>query len=125
MRDLKKYHELPYNPKLKERACGMRKAGNLAEVILWRELRSGKLNGLDFDRQKIVGHFITDFHCAEKKVIIEIDGSSHDGKAEYDAERNSVLEGLGLTVIHILDTDVKENIQGVMLMLKTHPALVM
>ena len=41
------------------------------------------------------------FYCAERDVVIEIDGSSHDGKQEYDTERNMILEGLGLTVIHI------------------------
>ena len=39
MRDTKKYFSLPYNPALKERAKALRKAGNLAEVLLWQQLK--------------------------------------------------------------------------------------
>ncbi len=48
-----------------------------------------------------------DFYCAEKAVVIEVDGSSHDSKAEYDAVRDAYLTGLNLTVIHLPDRDMK------------------
>ena len=123
MRDTKKYMSLPYNPALKERARELRKAGNLSEVLLWNQLKNKQLFGLDFDRQKIIGNYIVDFYCAEKELVLEIDGSSHDNKVEYDALRDAFLTGLGLTVIHILDIDVKTNLSGVMLFLQSLPAL--
>ncbi len=123
MRDTKKYMSLPYNPALKERARELRKAGNLSEVLLWNQLKNKQLFGLDFDRQKIIGNYIVDFYCAEKELVLEIDGSSHDYKVEYDALRDAFLTGLGLTVIHILDIDVKTNLSGVMLFLQSLPAL--
>jgi len=114
MRHTKQYRSLPYNSKLKQRARELRRAGNLSEVLLWNQLKNGQLNGLDFDRQKIIGHYIADFYCAEKNAVIEVDGSSHDNKVEYDAERDAFLSGLGLNVIHILDNDVKQNLAAVM-----------
>ena len=122
-RNTKNYMSLPYNPDLKERAKILRKAGNLSEVLLWQQIKSKQLNGLDFDRQKIIGSYIVDFHCASCNVVVEIDGSSHDNKVEYDKQRDAYLSTLGLTVIHILDTDVKQNLAGVMEVLAGHSAL--
>jgi very-short-patch-repair endonuclease len=118
-----KYQSLPFNAALKERAKALRKAGNLSEVLLWNQLKRGQFKSLDFDRQKIIGNYIVDFYCAEKQVVLEVDGSSHDDKAEYDAQRDAFLIGLGLQVIHILDVDVKQNLAGVMSFLQKHPLL--
>ncbi|MDY0136570.1 MAG: DUF559 domain-containing protein [Thiomicrospira sp.] len=86
MRSTNKYKSLPYNPALKEKAKALRKAGILHEALLWLEIKSKKLNGLDFDRQKIIGNYIVDFYCAENSVVIEVDGGSHDGKQAADVE---------------------------------------
>lgn len=109
-----KWHKIPFNSKLKQRAKELRKAGNLSEVLFWQRVRNKQFLGLDFDRQKIIGNYIVDFYCKEVGVIIEIDGGSHEGKAEYDEERDLYFEGLGLRVIHITDKDVKNNLNGVM-----------
>lgn len=111
---------LPYNPKLKDRAKELRKAGVLSEVLLWQELKSRKFLGLDFDRQKIIGNYIVDFYCDALQLIIEIDGSSHNDKYEYDRIRDSYLLGLGLEVLHIQDIDVKNNLDSVMRYLKDY-----
>ncbi|GIV40199.1 MAG: hypothetical protein KatS3mg033_1999 [Thermonema sp.] len=118
----KNYFSLPYNPKLKERARELRKAGNLAEVLFWQRVHKGKFKGLDFDRQKIIGNYIVDFYCPNYQVVIEIDGSSHDDKMEYDAERDHYLQSLGLTVIHISAKEILQSIDAVMQWLYDHPA---
>lgn len=123
MRATQKYKVLPYNPTLRARARELRKAGILHEALLWNQIKSGKLNKLDFDRQKIIGNYIIDFYCAEKNVIIELDGSSHDGKADYDKKRDGFFETLDLCVIHISAADVLHNMEGVLAFLKNHPAL--
>lgn len=123
MRKTQAYKSLPYNPALKDRAKALRKAGILHEALLWLELKGEKLNGLDFDRQKIIGNYIVDFYCAEKSVVIEVDGSSHDGRQDEDGGRDRYLESLGLTVVRLLAKDVLQNMEGVVVFLKNHPAL--
>ena len=123
MRQTNKYKSLPYNPALKDKAKALRRAGMLHEALLWNQLKRKQLNGLDFDRQKIIGNFIVDFYCAEKAVVIEVDGASHDTKQDEDAERDGYLEGLGLPVIRLLVKDVLQNMEGVVAYLKNHPAL--
>lgn len=124
MRDTKKYMSLPYNPALKYRAKALRRAGNLPEVILWNQLKNKKFLNLDFDRQKIIGNYIADFYCAEKQIVVEVDGSSHDNKVEYDARRDAFLCGLGLTVIHIRASEVRFRLSNVIIFLQSHPALI-
>ena len=121
-RGSKNYFELPYNKNLKERARKLRQAGNLSEVLFWNQVKNKQFKGFDFDRQKIVGNYIVDFYCTNCNVVIEIDGSSHDDKQEYDAERDAYLESLGLTVIHIPVIDVMKKMGNLMEMLIHHPA---
>ena len=124
MRSTKSYKSLPYNPALKDRAKALRKAGMLHEVVLWKELKSKKLNGLDFDRQKIIGNYIVDFYCAQKSAVIEVDGSSHNEKYEKDIQRDRYLENLGLTIIRIPVKSVLQHRDDVMEFLRNHPALI-
>ena len=122
-RNRKNYRLLPYNPVLKERARELRKAGNLCEVLLWMQIKGRKFKGYDFDRQKIIGNYIVDFYCLDCNTAIEIDGSSHDAKEEYDKKRQAFLNGLGVSVIHIEAKEILNNLQSVMDMLYDHPAL--
>jgi Uncharacterized protein conserved in bacteria len=108
------YSKLPYNPKLKERARELRKAGNLSEVLLWNELKQKKMLGFDFTRQQIIGNYIVDFHCPKLNLVIEIDGESHNYKVEYDTERDKFLQSLGLTVLHFNDLDIKHRLSEVL-----------
>jgi len=119
----KNFYSLPYNPNLKQHAKEMRKAGNLSEVLLWQQIKSGQLYGLDFDRQKIIGNYIVDFYCSQKSIVIEIDGESHNEKFEYDIKRKEYLRSLGLEIIQLLDIDIKKNLDDVMTYLREHEAL--
>ncbi len=113
--ELKNYKlsQLPYNPALKQRARELRKAGNLSEVLFWNVVKNKQLNGQDFDRQRVIGNYIVDFYCHEYALVVEIDGSSHDDKQAYDQVRDEYLEALGLKVLHVQDVDVKQNLAGV------------
>ncbi len=121
-RNTKNYKSLPYNSNLKSYAKQLRKAGNLAEVLFWNQAKRKQFKNLDFDRQKIIGNYIADFYCANTNVVVEIDGSSHNNKQAYDAERDIYLQGLGLVVIHFSDVDIKQRLPDVMEMLENHPA---
>ncbi len=112
------YSKLPYNPNLKEKARELRKAGNLSEVLLWNNLKQKKMLGFDFTRQQVIGNYIVDFHCPRLNLVIEIDGASHDFKGEYDEERETYLQSLGLTVLHFDDVDVKRDLNSVLEQIK-------
>lgn len=121
VRDTVNYKTLPFNPDLKERARELRKSGSLPEALLWKEIKGKRLNGLDFDRQKIIGNYIVDFFCASKFLVIEIDDKTHDFKNEYDKKRDEYLKSLNLTVVHIPATDVLKNPGAVFDWLSNHP----
>jgi len=122
-RNTKKFMSLPYNPRLKQCARNLRKARNLPEVLFWLQVKNKQFKGYDFDRQKVIGNYIVDFYCGNCNVVVEIDGSSHDNKQEYDAIRDRYLQAQGLIVIHVPVIDVMKNMYEVMKMLHDHPAL--
>lgn len=100
---------LPYNPLLKEKARALRQAKNLSEVLFWIQVTKGRFHEIDFDRQRVIGHFIVDFYIKQLGLVIEIDGSSHDTKIEYDKMREDYLISLGLKIYRIKVTDVMQN----------------
>lgn len=107
--------KLPANKYLRKNARELRKNSTLSEVLLWNLLKNKRINGLDFDRQRIIGNYIVDFYCSKLKLVIEIDGCSHDNKYIYDKKRDEYLKSLGLSVIHFDDHDVKFQIDKVIL----------
>ena len=106
--------DLPCNIKLKERAKALRQAENLSEVLFWMQVTKGQFFKIDFDRQRIIGNYIVDFYVKKLGLIIEIDGSSHDGKEKYDAERDAYFQSLGLKVYHIPVVEVLQQMKLVM-----------
>ena len=105
---------LPKNRNLTIRARALRKAGNLAEVLFWMQVHKKKFYAIDFDRQRVIGNYIVDFYVKSLGLVIEIDGSSHIGKEDYDAKREAYLLELGLLVYRISDTAVKYQLGIVM-----------
>jgi very-short-patch-repair endonuclease len=100
---------------LKSRAKNLRKKGVLSEVLLWNQLKGRKMNGYQFMRQKPIGDYIVDFFCDKLRLVIEIDGESHDGRFLYDVERQEFLESIGFTVLRFNDADVKRDMANVLL----------
>jgi len=111
---------LPHNPSLNQLAKDKRKAGILSEVLFWQQVHKGIFHKIDFDRQRIIGNYIVDFYVKTLGLIIEIDGSSHDYKTEYDAERQAYLESFGSKVYRIADIDVKKKLSDVMQFLENY-----
>lgn len=108
------YLRLDYNPLLKERAKVLRKARNLPEVLFWRRVNKGQFHDLDFDRQKIIGNYIVDFYCKAFGLVVEIDGSSHNGRGEEDELREAWLKGQGCKIIRFTTTLILEHMDQVM-----------
>lgn len=109
----RKIGNLPKNKELLSRAKSLRKGYILSEVIFWKQVRNKSFHQLDFDRQRIIGNYIVDFYIKSLGVVIEIDGSSHDNKEDYDNKREAYLEGLGLFIYHISDSRVKNDLVNV------------
>ena len=78
-----------------------------AEAALWPELRALKVHGVKWRRQAIILGFIVDFFCPRLKLVIEVDGSAHDGREAYDLERTEALERrAGVKVLRFLNDEV-------------------
>ncbi len=107
---------LPYDKQLKVLSQNLRKNMTEAEKRLWYRFRKKQLKGYLFYRQKIIGKYIVDFYCPKANLIIEIDGGQHyceAGKAK-DRARDDDLREMGLRVLRFSDTEVFENMDGVM-----------
>lgn len=92
---------IPYNPKLKELARKLRKSMTFSEVLLWNEIKNGKLMGYDFDRQRPIGNYIVDFYCKDLMLALEIDGITHQDEKVMlkDEMRQKELEILGVSFL--------------------------
>ena len=106
---------LPFNRKLKPLARNLRTNMTDAEQLIWSKIRRKQIGGVQFYRQKNIGHYIVDFYCPKGKLIVEIDGGQHyeNEGIKKDQERDRYLQGLGLTVLRFSDLDVLKNIDGV------------
>jgi very-short-patch-repair endonuclease len=73
---------------------------------------------LKFRRQEPVGNYIVDFVCYENKLIIELDGGQHNEFSEKDIPRTKALEKEGYKVLRFWNNEVKNNISGVLTVIK-------
>jgi len=94
------------------RAQELRNNATPAEKALWQYLRKSQL-GAKFSRQMQVGSFFPDFLCRELKLIVELDGHSHDVQPERDVWRDRYLAEEGYRVLHFTNADVLGNVEGV------------
>ena len=110
---------LPYNPRLKGFSRDLRTHGEKAEAMLWKRLKA-KQTGFAFNRQKTILNYIADFYCKELWLVVEIDGASHFTKEAHlkDEERDRQMRAIGLEIIRVLDSDVRNNADEVALYIK-------
>ena len=98
------------NPTILQHARDNRHPQTPAETKLWKLLRNRNLDGYKFRRQHPIGYYIVDFYCHETKLVVEVDGRSHDERIEYDAERTMWLEGQGCRVIRFTNQQVMRDV---------------
>lgn len=116
----RKIEVLPKNKELLARSRSLRKGYVLSEVLFWKKVRNKEFYQIDFDRQRIVGNYIVDFYIKSLGIVIEIDGSGHHNKEEYDEKRKKYLESLRLKIYQISDFRVKHDLENVMVELKDY-----
>ena len=81
-----------------------------AEKHLWHVLRSKSL-GVKFRRQAVIGRYIVDFACFEKKLVVEVDGGQHC-ESQRDITRDEWLSNQGFKVLRFWNNDVFANLEG-------------
>ena len=86
-----------------------------AERLLWEYIRAKQLS-VKFNRQHIIGDYIVDFVCVEKRLVIEVDGGYHSEyeQIEKDEFRTERLRDLGFHVIRFKNEDIARNLPEVL-----------
>ena len=115
---MKKVHNII---KLIDRRRELRRKSTSQEDLLWRYLRNRGL-GVKFKRQHSISGYVLDFYCAEKKLIVELDGKIHNKKEarEYDAVRDKFFKELGYTILRFWNSEVENNIERVLYRIKSY-----
>ena len=92
-----------------------------AERVLWDHLKAKQL-GIKFNRQHIIGDYIVDFVCIEKRLVIEVDGGYHSEyeQIEKDEFRTQRLSELGFSVIRFKNEEILANISNVLIIIKNN-----
>lgn len=91
---------------LRDRAERMRREPTRAEATLWAELRH-RPRGLLFWTQHVIGsRYIADFYCPAARLVIEVDGDSHDTRATEDRQRDDVMHEYGFRVLRLKNVSV-------------------
>jgi very-short-patch-repair endonuclease len=76
----------------------------------------GQIAGHRFRRQHPVGPYVLDFYCPRLRLAIELDGGQHNfvGETERDQRRDLWLAARGVTLLRFWNSDVIENMGGVL-----------
>jgi very-short-patch-repair endonuclease len=85
------------------------------ELMLWRRIRKKQILGLQFYRQKRIAGYIVDFYCAEKSLILEIDGNQHHSQENirYDQTRSLIFHSKGLVVLRFDNLQIEHDMGSV------------
>jgi leucyl-tRNA synthetase len=97
---------------INENARANRKDQTPAEEALWQELRNNQ-TGFKIRRQHVIGNFIADFVCIEKRLVIEVDGEYHKYNKKDDELRTKDINSYGFDVIRFTNDEVLKNSKSV------------
>jgi very-short-patch-repair endonuclease len=92
----------------------LRRSSTDVERKLWHRIRDKQVEDFRFRRQRPIGKFIVDFICLDAMLIVELDGGQHAEVVAYDERRTAFLESLGYRVLRFWNSDVIENMEGVL-----------
>ncbi|PZU84523.1 MAG: hypothetical protein DI528_14310 [Shinella sp.] len=99
------------DPKTRKRARTLRRELTRAEREMWDLLRDLRPRGARFRRETPVGPYIADFAWLSARVIVEVDGDSHetDQGLAHDLHRDAFLRSQGFEVIRFDNDQVIDN----------------
>ena len=98
--------------RLRAYAKRMRGDQTPAEHRLWQILRAKRLSGYKFKRQLPIDHYIVDFACLQRRLIIEADGGQHS-ESIRDGGRDGYLRAQGFRILRFWNNEIFENEEGV------------
>ncbi len=90
-----------------------------AEKIFWSCVRGGGYE-IKFRRQVSIGPYIVDFYSPKNRIVVELDGESHDTDEAHksDKERDAYMQSLGLHVLRFRNHEIINDIDSVLLRMK-------
>ena len=99
----------------RSRAKQLRQAMTRAETLLWRYLKANRMDGVSIRRQTPIGNYVADFVCFSSKLIIELDGESHDfeERQKMDQRRDAFFGSEGFQTLRFTNEQVMSNLEGV------------
>ncbi|OAP43364.1 hypothetical protein AU381_27435 [Sinorhizobium glycinis] len=110
------------DPKVRQRARKLRTEMTKAEAAMWNMLRDPRPLGARFRRETPVGPYIADFAWLSARLIVEVDGDSHETDAgrRHDKRRDEFLGAQGFTVLRFDNSQVLDGPDYVFLSIRKH-----
>ena len=102
-------------PRQRGRAKQLRRGTTRAETLLWRYLKAHHVDNLSFRRQAPIRSYIADFVCHSARLIVELDGETHDfeSRQQDDRRRDVWIASQGYAVLRFTNEEVMKNLEGV------------
>ncbi len=86
------------------------------ERQMWQLLRNRQRCNKKFRREHPLGIYTVDFYCAEAKLVVEVDGSSHQSEEakQYDKIRDQWMNANGIRVLRFTCRQVMKETRKVL-----------
>ncbi len=93
-----------------------------SEATLWKALSNKQLDGRKFRRQHGIGPFIADFYCPSERLVIEVDGASHDDptSSTNDGLRDEYMNAKNICVLRIENKSIVDDLPGVLDLIRSY-----
>ena len=120
---------LPYNKNLKAFSRKLRNNSTLGEILLWKQLRAGKMRGFTFNRQKPLGNYIVDSPyqtfpnregLADTQTVLSQDSSNLSSSStgvvseRMASPAGGSRKGAGLSFLRFHDEEVRKDLEVVL-----------
>lgn len=91
---------------------------------MWDMLRDLRPHGARFRRETPVGPYVADFAWLSARLIIEVDGDSHETShgRRHDSARDAFLRNEGFTVLRFDNDQVLDGPDHVFIEIQSHAA---
>ena len=98
----------------RQRAKALRDNLSPPEQLLWSYLRNNQIANLPFRSQHPLGPYIADFYCREARLVIEIDGKTHQAdQLTHDYTRDEWMQSRGIRVLRVQAKEVFAELEAV------------